>query len=272
MSAKEVWIVGDWHSRDFAETLAWLHEQAEPQCYSDAESALAVSRSSAGRAAPAAILIMQSRPGQISHRAVERLHAVAPLARLVGLVGPWCEGELRSGRPWPGVSRVPWRDWRWRLARELGVDDGPLSMNHRLARTTSDTDRLQQSIANVTRGRRFSGRAEVLTTNHTNYESWRGALRELGIQSYCPPIDAAPHATGDLQLIDGWENVRDVASTVDLLPRILALHFPRPEDVNRAASLGITRVIGLPFLLADFAVALSSILPVATNVTRESAA
>ena len=30
----------------------------------------------------------------------------APLARLCVVAGSWCEGETRSGRPWPGVWRV----------------------------------------------------------------------------------------------------------------------------------------------------------------------
>src|SRR5262245_46505932 len=105
MDQRVVWLVGDWQHADFAEAQAWLRQRCRLLPLPLGE----------GTPAPHAILIAQSRPGQSSRTAIEQWHARAPLARLVGLVGPWCEGEQRSGRPWPGVVRVPWRSWRTRL-------------------------------------------------------------------------------------------------------------------------------------------------------------
>ena len=52
------------------------------------------------------IVVAQARPGEFSHAQIERLRQAAPLARIVGLLGSWCEGEMRSGRPWPAAVRT----------------------------------------------------------------------------------------------------------------------------------------------------------------------
>jgi hypothetical protein len=57
---------------------------------------------------PELIVIAQSRPGAFSENLVRDLRRTAPLAGFVGLLGSWCEGETRTGRPWPDVTRVFW--------------------------------------------------------------------------------------------------------------------------------------------------------------------
>jgi hypothetical protein len=52
------------------------------------------------------ILLAQSRPGQFDSAEVESLYQRWPTAKMLGLFGTWCEGEGRTGRPWPGVWRV----------------------------------------------------------------------------------------------------------------------------------------------------------------------
>ena len=69
--------------------------------------------------APHGILLVQAYPGQYSAEAIDRLRAAAPLARLIALLGSWCEGEPRSGLPLPGVVRIYWREAAVRFRREL---------------------------------------------------------------------------------------------------------------------------------------------------------
>ena len=272
MSAKEIWIVGDWQHAHFAESLNWLPERAKCNFFSDVQSAIASSREEAKNSSPTAILLVQSRPGQISNHDVERLHALAPLARLVGLLGPWCEGELRTGRPWQGVSRVPWRDWRWRLARELGLGEKQSSTHVRHPRVATEADRLQQSISQLSHFGQFTGCAEVLTTSRITYDLWQIAFRLFGVRCCCPALDRNPTAVSDFQIIDGWENLPIRSSPAESPPRVLALHFPRPDDLMRAAQVGLSGVLAQPLLLTDLAVALNSVLPPATVLPRETAA
>src|SRR5690349_6619470 len=106
-----VWVVGDWTNAEFGEAVQWLKAQCfkgQARCtwFDDVEAAVS-GTGLEGEQAPAAILLVQSWPGQIGRDNVERLHAAAPLARLVALVGAWCEGELRNGQAWRGVVRIP---------------------------------------------------------------------------------------------------------------------------------------------------------------------
>ena len=68
---------------------------------------------------PDVIVVAQAFPGQFSHQAIDRLRRLAPLARVVGLMGSWCEGEMRTGLPWPGAVRTYWHQWAARCDREL---------------------------------------------------------------------------------------------------------------------------------------------------------
>ncbi|TWT67599.1 hypothetical protein Pla123a_41550 [Posidoniimonas polymericola] len=54
------------------------------------------------------VLLAQSRPGELPPTSPQQLAAWAPGAELMCLAGDWCEGELRSGRPWQDVPRVYW--------------------------------------------------------------------------------------------------------------------------------------------------------------------
>src|SRR5690349_536160 len=142
MSDASIWIIGEWRYADFSGALAWLDSHAACQRFDHPADALSALRSAEQQRDPAALLLVQSRPGQFSAREVERLHAAAPLARLVALVGPWCEGEARSGRPWPGVERVPWRAWENHLPRALALNGAVQSAAALLPRTASDIEQV----------------------------------------------------------------------------------------------------------------------------------
>jgi hypothetical protein len=68
---------------------------------------------------PELIVLAHAFPLQYSHAEIDRLRRLAPLSRIVALLGSWCEGETRSGSPAPGVIRVYWHQWAERSGREL---------------------------------------------------------------------------------------------------------------------------------------------------------
>src|SRR5437868_5038942 len=118
-----IWVVGDWDDPMFEGPVLWLKSRAAYECFKSAAAACGSNTHSTNGEVPRAIILMQSRPGQFAGREVEELHAQYPLARLLSLIGPWCEGEQRSGRPVPGVVRIAWRQWRQRLELELAADE-----------------------------------------------------------------------------------------------------------------------------------------------------
>ena len=246
MDQPSIWIVGDWQHTDFSAAVAWLAESARCERFSDP------SEPNRGcQSAPHAILLLQSRPGQISANEVEQWHAAAPLARLVALVGPWCEGELRSGQPWPGVVRVPWRAWQTRLPVELGLVQANGAMDPQ-PRTASATDRLECTLQSLKKPADHQTKAIIFTDRKDWFESVADALQTLGLETDChlPAISDA-----DLLIFDGWNQITDLPSAPKIR-KLLLLDFPRPEDHSRAASMGIDSVVALPLLLTDLAMAL----------------
>ena len=98
MSQPHVWMLGDWEQAEFAAAVAYLQTSVDLSLTPSAND-------------PDLILLVASRPGRFSAAEVESLHRRAPLAKLVALLGSWCEGEVRSGHPWPGVTRIYAHQW-----------------------------------------------------------------------------------------------------------------------------------------------------------------
>ena len=263
MQEQTVWIVGDWQQPEFAAAIAWLQTRARCAAFLTAKDAVGTESS-----CPAAIVVAQSRPGQFSRQDIERLHAAAPLARLIALVGPWCEGEARSGRPWPGVVRVSWRSWSSQLPRELGIGQSATAV--RLPRTTTEAERLASTVAGLRRQPASNFKAAICTANRSEYESLREALAVLGMTAvWWQPAQQVEESQVNVMLVDGWKSAPGYVPAMP--PCVLLLSFPRPQDIDRADALGIAAVVARPLLLADLAATLDDVMPEAA-VRRESAA
>ncbi len=102
---------------EFADARAAIAASGGVRELTDLDSAAAALR--AGEVGPDVIVVAQAFPGQFSHEAIDRLRRLAPLARVVGLMGSWCEGEMRTGSPWParcgpiGTSGRPAATGNW---------------------------------------------------------------------------------------------------------------------------------------------------------------
>ena len=212
------------------------------------------------RGEPAAIVLVQSRPGQIRRGDVEKLHTAAPLSRLVALVGEWCDGELRSGRPWPGVVRVPLNSWRCRLAQELGLEECKGRSLMPLPRTVTAAEHLESTLMTLQPGNRVRT-AAVFSRSRATYEAIADLLQRLAINSIWQNETAASGIAADVLVCDGWEEVPTNGRLHLILPRLLLLHFPRGEDHVRAAREGIAAVLAWPLLITDLATTLDRILP-----------
>ena len=123
MRQPHVWMLGDWEQAEFAPAVTYLRSNVNLSLTPSAND-------------PDLILVVASRPGRFSTAEVETLHRRAPLAKLVALLGSWCEGEVRSGHPWPGVTRIYAHQWQARLPRELETWQ---------PRTATEIDRLMNS-------------------------------------------------------------------------------------------------------------------------------
>src|SRR5215475_14097263 len=68
---------------------------------------------------PELIVVAHSRPGAVCTEQIETVRRTWPLASIVVIAGSWCEGELRTGRPWPGVHRLYWYEFQEWWHRQL---------------------------------------------------------------------------------------------------------------------------------------------------------
>src|SRR5687768_80886 len=117
MTTQRVLFVGDSSHVEFREPVAWLREYFDLTISSGLD--VAVAQLANENDPPDVIVLASARPGLFSQQDVVTLLRRAPLARFVGLMGGWCEGELRTGQPWRGVTRVYWHQFVPRLAEEL---------------------------------------------------------------------------------------------------------------------------------------------------------
>ena len=257
----ELWLAGDWQHADFADALAWL--QSEARCRTFA----AASASEVGvPGPPRAVVLAQSRPGQITMGEVERWHAVAPLARLVALLGPWCEGEGRTGQPWPGVVRVPWRSWQARLPRAVGLGSVGLAAETTRSgwqpRTATEWERIVGSVQDA-KSLRFRGRVQIHTGSLATFRGWEGILEPMGLKSTWISSGEDAAAGAEIAIFDGWQSVSrsDRAGEGSAgRSRVLVLDWPRPEDASLASSLGFYAVLAQPLLFGDLVSVLSKLL------------
>ena len=133
-------LLGDTNRPEFQEARACLARWGLVVEFADAESAAAALAE--GRILPDVIVVAQAFPGQFSHQAIDRLRRVTPLARVLGVMGSWCEGEMRSGSPWPATVRTYWHQWPARCHREFCRFAKGKSCSWALPLTATEEERL----------------------------------------------------------------------------------------------------------------------------------
>ena len=255
-----VLLIGDFRHRDFSAAVQWLQANTRVRCVPEMSAALA----SLETALPAVILFAQARPGQFSPRQVEQIHARSPLSRLVVLLGSWCEGETRTGRPWPGVVRVFWHQWHCRLASELAacrIDANPPVPPAwgawRLPRTASTSELLACTVAGPwPRGR---GLVVIRARLLGDYEALRdactaGGYASLWDPSVVPAVSSRPAAALFSAVSGSPDELVELAELVrrhEPAPVIVLLDFLRRNDHQQAIAAGAAAVLAKPFLVPD---------------------
>jgi hypothetical protein len=219
---------------------------------------------------PTAVVFLQARPGSLAQDDIEQFHHLVPLARLLAIVGPWCAGEPRSGRPCEGITRIYWHQWQARLAHELGLSAQAQATGYR-SRTVTETDLLLRSLTPALHRPSPAGLVAIATTSRESFSSLADACWTVGLRSDWQQPNSPPHFVGaDLLLIDGWEscpqNLAQARSTGQPIPpTVLLADWPHPDDIRRATTQGIDRVLARPLLLTDLFATIEACRGQATN-------
>lgn len=254
MKKRHVLLVGDYGHRDFAEAVCWLSDQCHVTRRPGVPAALSWIRDGN---APDAMVFAQSHPGQLSKHEIERCHAASPLSRLVALLGSWCEGETRSGRPCPGLLRVYWHQWIPRMSLELLDGDGSSYRLLRMPRTITANEQYERLARTASALRQ--GLIAIHTQTVRMYEALGDACAQAGLATVWFPPARPAHSSGAAAAI--WEGVsadgqemgaiREVVGQHAPAPVIALLDFVRHEDIARLMAIGASRVLAKPFLLND---------------------
>jgi len=222
---------------------------------------------------PELIVVAQSRPDVISHDRFRSLQQDAPLAGIVTLLGSWCEGEMRTGRPWLGGHRLYWYEfpawWRRQIAlRASGRCPDwaqPAGVLPRVAVPGHPRPRFGLLVLNSTR--------------RDNADAIADTLQSAGYSTiWQPPGRPVPLVRGvSAGIWDGAQlsdhEAADLAHFCHQMahhgaPVIALLDFPRRDRVDLARELGAAAVLGKPWLNA----ALVSTLEESLRTTKRLAA
>jgi CheY-like chemotaxis protein len=222
-----------------------------------AEMAAASAALAQGQIVPDVIVVAQAFPGQFSGQAIDRLRRLAPLARVVGLMGSWCEGELRSGMPWPAAVRTYWHQWAARCNRQLDRLANGNGCSWALPPTATEEEKLLADVANPWPPRQ--GLVLICTRRREMADWLAAACRSRGFATACQPTAATAQVQGAVAAIFDaaglneacCRDLRRLAAALHPAPVIALLAFPRVEDHRRALSAGAAAVLSKPLVVDD---------------------
>jgi hypothetical protein len=253
-----VWIIGDVARPEFKPSVEQiiLHTQAVvmatvesiPDAEFDDEPDLCV--------------LLAGRPVEFSHANVERIRYAAPLARIVGLLGAWCEGEPRTGHPWPAVPRIylhRWQDWfQTELATLAAGRCGMLS----LPLTLTEEERLLHAPGSV-HGRH--GLVAIHSPSRSMMSMLVEACAALGYDavelSACNADSSPEVGIYDIAACTDseFDELRGRTAEWPATRWIALAGFPRDDDYRRVLEAGATAIVSKPLLIDEFAVALARV-------------
>jgi len=241
-----VLLAGDTAYGEFVDAVAWLNANCKLAIAADFEAGAALAQAEP----PVVIVLAVARPGQFPVAEVERIHNVAPLARLVVLLGSWCEGETRTGQPWAGVIRVYWHQWAHRAPVEFARLLKPQQASGwKLPRTASNAERL---LAAPPQPIPLSLRTAIWAEDAAAYAAVADAVRATG--STAVRVENASEAADfDLLIFDAPDFRADTQQLLKTFvqstaPCIALMNFPRSHEVATAAP---RCVVSKPYLLTD---------------------
>lgn len=264
-------VLGDFELPEFAAPLQWLQQRRRLERIPSVEQAsqFLAENACAGQ------VIAVGRPARYSADQIEVLHALAPMAPVISVVGPWCDGETRSGKPWPGVPRVAWHAWQSAFGQLWG--DQPQRRSLWLPRLATDLDRL---IAQPPLPRCPNG--ELLVVRSPDYRLAQlliAAAEQQGWRAiHVHDGQLTSQNAGDVcvwdwssQAADEASRLREAHSAHPHARFVVLLDFVRPEAAAVAAANGADAVLGKPFSLADLFAAIAAIAHSPTLTAKAAA-
>ena len=264
-SYRQVLFIGDSSYGEFSAALNWLQRQGDVVLQDTVDAGLAWLESSNHQ--PSVIVLGVARRGEHESKGLAQVTRLVPLARAIALVGSWCEGETRSGKPPKGWRRIYWHQFgRWAAGELLAptredAGDWKLHPAH-LPRTSTEGERaFTWSRWSLPIG---GGRIAVNAVRRVDYE----ALAEVcAVAEYdpiwCQEADGDSIATVSCVLWDRrglqGSELRELMAWRERwkeLPVIATIGFPRSQDYRLVEQQVVQAIVGKPFVLPELLFAL----------------
>jgi hypothetical protein len=250
-----VLLVGDKDRTEFAEAVGLLRQRTD--CHWSASIPAALTHIANAFTPPDVIVVVQSRSGQFHQDQISSLRQAAPLARITALLGSWCEGEARTGRPWPGAMRVYWHQCAPRFDRELARLSSGKCPTWGLPVTATPDEMIDFSM--VTDAPLCSGLIAIRARLGCTYDALAGACRSAGYATVWLRDDQHVQVRGPKAVIwddtyCGERQAARMATTVRAVqpaPVVALFHFLRIDDHRRALAAGAAAALTKPLLMDD---------------------
>jgi len=255
MSEISILLTGDFELSEFIGVKDELQRYGGLYSVYDLEAAEEMLRQ--GEFTPDVIVVVQAFSGRFSHSKIDRLRRFAPLARILNLSGTWCEGEGRSGSPWPAAIRLYWHQWQARVERELNLLAGSQCPSWGLPVTATEDERLLQSVSQT--WQTCEGLIAICAPRKINAD-WIAATCQMRgystivVDSFEKSvIECAAAGIFDRSFLDdmGTRELKHFKEYLNDSPVIVLLDFPRVEDRQRAISNGAAAVLSKPVEIND---------------------
>jgi CheY-like chemotaxis protein len=268
-------LIGDLDRPEFQGVGEFLASFGQVRYFLEAETAAGILAT--GEIVADLTVIVQSFPGEFSQQTIDRLRAASPVSRMIALLGSWCEGEMRSGQPWPTVIRVYWHQGLGRIGREIGRLARGDCPNWGLPITATDEDRMLAAIPPRRTGFQPVGidRKSVLQGGligiaAARYQSFEWLSAACRLHGYATIWFRGPH----FPLVEGLkailadgtdfqrteiETLREIAVRYPQTKWIALMDFPRIEDRRRLLDSGAATVLSKPFSVEDLAAELEQL-------------
>ena len=203
------------------------------------------------------VVIAQARRGQHSADEVQHLQTIFATTPIVALLGSWCEGESRSGTPWPGVPRVYWHQWEGQYQKFASQLEQQEITDWHAARTSTAADRVLKSKTDVSPNSvncvavsAWTNQQHAMVADAINSFGWTSCWVERAVwnSETSSAVDAIV-IEADSWNADLANRIKWVQRQVANAPMVLILNYPRPNELEVIKAAGISEVVSKPFEL-----------------------
>ena len=249
-------LIGDFRREEFRKVAELVRRDGTAYAAADvpqAQRLVVQERNGQGNLSPDLVVLACEQPGQFLHHDLYALKRQLPLARFLGVLGAWCEGETRTGLPWPGMSRTYWHHWlpHWSNEMQRFLDGRVTAWG--LQQTAADDERsLLSPIAVCPQ----EGLVLVRSESFDMADMLCHACRAHGYGAvWIPPgqqafVEGVAAVLWDAPDVDPRE-IDNCRSSYPNAPIVALIDFPRVEDARQAAGAGVTLVMGKPLNIDD---------------------